>query len=381
MTSVDFLKERINNYNSNITLEDTLYLMRLILTHQCNLNCEYCYEKHKDCQSMEFEIAKQIIDNEYKKALDQNSSLFVISLFGGEPNLKFELIKQIEEYLTSLDYNIPYVLSITTNGVNFTEEQKHWYLEHKSTVELSLSIDGDKLTQNLHRGHFDDIDIKFFATNYPNQFFNMTIMPDTLKYFMDNINFLSQFNVPINCNLASGYVFEDKSDIDLFISNLRKLADLYLTDITQKPISTLNVIQLTDLVMPHKCYYTCGFNTYDCDGKKYLCNESLPFVLGDIKLNNPLYIKQELIPVKCLTCKLHKGCLECAALNAIITQDATKVDNKNCMIKKAIYHELASFAIALEKQDLLNGYDEGIHKKILEGALLVLESEGINYEI
>ena len=122
MTSVDFLKERINNYNSNITLEDTLYLMRLILTHQCNLNCEYCYEKHKDCQSMEFEIAKQIIDNEYKKALDQNSSLFVISLFGGEPNLKFELIKQIEEYLTSLDYNIPYVLSITTNGVNFTEE-------------------------------------------------------------------------------------------------------------------------------------------------------------------------------------------------------------------------------------------------------------------
>ena len=122
MTSVDFLKERIDNYNSNITLEDTLYLMRLILTHQCNLNCKYCYEKHKDCQSMEFEIAKQIIDNEYKKALDQNSSLFVISLFGGEPNLKFELIKQIEEYLTSLDYNIPYVLSITTNGVNFTEE-------------------------------------------------------------------------------------------------------------------------------------------------------------------------------------------------------------------------------------------------------------------
>ena len=40
----------------------------LFLTHKCNLNCVYCYEKYKNDATMSFELAKNIIDEEFQKS-------------------------------------------------------------------------------------------------------------------------------------------------------------------------------------------------------------------------------------------------------------------------------------------------------------------------
>ena len=64
----------------------------LVLTHQCNLACTYCYEKHKDNQRMSFDVANQII-------LDGMGTQF-------DPSLKkyyLEARPHFEEYYQSLD--------------------------------------------------------------------------------------------------------------------------------------------------------------------------------------------------------------------------------------------------------------------------------------
>ena len=35
-----------------------LYDPTICVTHSCNLNCVYCYQKHKDSVSMDFDTAK-----------------------------------------------------------------------------------------------------------------------------------------------------------------------------------------------------------------------------------------------------------------------------------------------------------------------------------
>lgn len=69
----------------------------LIITENCNLNCTYCYEKHKENSYMTFETAKKIIDKEFEEVSDKD--FIQVEFFGGEPFLNFDLIKEVVEYV------------------------------------------------------------------------------------------------------------------------------------------------------------------------------------------------------------------------------------------------------------------------------------------
>lgn len=44
-----------------------VYHIMLLLTNECNLNCIYCYEHHKNVSKMTFHTAKYILDENIKK--------------------------------------------------------------------------------------------------------------------------------------------------------------------------------------------------------------------------------------------------------------------------------------------------------------------------
>ena len=69
----------------------------LIISHDCNLQCGYCFADHGtfggEKKLMSFETAKKIID----KLLGENSNNFIM-FYGGEPFLNFPLMKDVIEY-------------------------------------------------------------------------------------------------------------------------------------------------------------------------------------------------------------------------------------------------------------------------------------------
>ena len=68
------------------------------LTHACQLNCIYCYEKQKDNYSrMNYYKAIEVIDSIFENA-PSNVDGVEICFIGGEPLLEYNLIKQIVEY-------------------------------------------------------------------------------------------------------------------------------------------------------------------------------------------------------------------------------------------------------------------------------------------
>ena len=82
---------------TNSSIFPPITKLDLILTSGCNLACKYCFEKNCESHgSMENTIAKSAVD----LLLDYsaNESNLTILFFGGEPTLKFDLIKEITIY-------------------------------------------------------------------------------------------------------------------------------------------------------------------------------------------------------------------------------------------------------------------------------------------
>ena len=86
---------------------DNKYLT-LVLTHQCNLRCTYCYEKHKDNKKMTFKTACDILTKEMN--IEDGSKNVEIDLFGGEPLLEFDLIKRLVEWSRTQNWKKNYII-------------------------------------------------------------------------------------------------------------------------------------------------------------------------------------------------------------------------------------------------------------------------------
>ena len=162
----------------------------LCLTHRCNLNCVYCYERHDSAHEMNFDVAKTIIDR-VSHQYDTNNAHIEFLLFGGEPLLRFSLIQSIVQYLRSSAELPHYNVFAPTNGTVLTEDMKTWLRENKDCFVLGLSLDGAKSTQDRNRSNsFDKIDLNFFKTTWPTQNVKMTVSRESICNYANDVIFM-----------------------------------------------------------------------------------------------------------------------------------------------------------------------------------------------
>ena len=144
-------------YNSISNLNQ----MCLEVTERCNLRCDYCIyhkENHKfrnyGERDMSWEIAQKAIDY-YLAHADPNRSFF--AFYGGEPLLKFDLIRKCIEYIQCKNvYNHKISYSMTTNGTLMTPEKAAFFASIPE-FNIVFSIDGDQLTHDEQRKDINGI--------------------------------------------------------------------------------------------------------------------------------------------------------------------------------------------------------------------------------
>ncbi|MBU5299506.1 radical SAM protein [Clostridium sporogenes] len=126
----------------------------LEVTEECNLRCDYCiYNDENDGfrdfgrHNMSWDTAKKAIDYIFKTSL--RDEIF-IGFYGGEPLLRFDLIKKCVEYALNNKADKDVIFAMTTNGVLMTPDKADFF---SSVPQFSLmfSLDGDKETNNEHR--------------------------------------------------------------------------------------------------------------------------------------------------------------------------------------------------------------------------------------
>ncbi len=146
-------------------LDHRVQFLILQVTQSCNLRCDYCTysgqynNRVHSGKSMTWELAKKSIDYLYDHSNEIEKVR--ISFYGGEPLLRFDLIKKCVEYVKETYPDRITNYGITTNGTLLSGEIAEFLINNHFSITISL--DGSKKDHDANRkfangeGSFDTI--------------------------------------------------------------------------------------------------------------------------------------------------------------------------------------------------------------------------------
>lgn len=328
----------------------------LMVTHGCNLNCTYCYERFKSNKMMSVEMAKSIIIKEFDEA--KKSGIYneiEFDLMGGEPFVNFALIKEIVEWVDAMNpAPLPYIFFASTNATLLTEERKEWLRAHRDSIALGASYDGSPEMQQTNRGN-TSVDLAFFKETWPEQHFQMTISKESLPNMAAGIMAMMQQGYQIETSVAHGIDWTP-ADAQVYYQQLTILGKWFLEHPEVTPLwrlsRYLNLAADPQRVPSHKgCGTGTGMITYDVDGRTYGCHMFTPIVLGEARateLKNIDWEDERLFsdPV-CDRCMLKALCSTCPGFNYHFRNHVGTRDKSRCGMALAEAKAAAEFQLAL----------------------------------
>lgn len=357
-----------DNANAELCSKSNKKLITITLTNDCNLNCIYCYEHNKSTKSISADLAKEIIKQEFDKEDDFAEIEF--DLFGGEPFLEWDLIRELSEYISL--YNSPKkrITFISTNGTLVHGKIQDYLLQHRDFLQCGLSIDGTPVMHNMNRSNsFDLIDTEFFCKTYPNQGVKMTVSVESLRNMYEGVLFLHRLGFKnINCNLAYNINWDDAKHSTILAEELFKLISFYLNNPDIKPCSILNS-NISQISFGKHSTRWCGagieMRTYDVNGDCYPCQFFMPLSCGVDKAKkvNSLKFYTDEIPVealdkKCRNCSIQNACPVCVGSNYARTGNLYGRDENYCKLMKIIIKARSYFRAKQWELGQLNGLSD-----------------------
>lgn len=334
--------------------------LELILTENCNLRCSYCWERDKRPHDMSATVAHAAVDFLLTHSRDVQD--VGILFFGGEPLLKFDLMKDVWEYVTRraepLGKKISW--SMTTNGTLLTEDIAQWLAEHG--VKYLLSLDGAKEDHDRHRrfpdgrGSFDCIAAKlpFMRRYQPWLGARITVTPETARSLRSSVELLhglgiNQFLFSEACGIPW-----TSADLAAYETSLFALSDLYLEKrLARCPFRMTLFEECEPGRGPKTHYWGCGA------GHGRICADSYGDLYGCSKLANITGNRNGVLPLgnvfqgiigidhrkmlnvasvgprtKCRECQLQGTCSGgCPAVNAAATGSIFLPDATSCQMQ------------------------------------------------
>lgn len=346
----------------------------LMLTHRCNLDCIYCYQKHKTAKDMSLETAKAILETEVKQAkVSENIDSIRFDMFGGEPFLKFDLIRELCHWAweTITDFN--FTIFITTNGTLIDDEIKQWLALHKEKIHIAMSVDGTDDVQECNRGcHSSELPINFVLNTLPNRFISMTVSRQSLHKFADELISFYEQGYSVEGRPAQGTDWQE-GDGKVYEVQLTKIAKYYLEHPEITPIYLFQEASFVQLLYDHpneKFAKVCGIINeivaYNVDGKLYPCHHFVPNVHGkedileDLKKIDFSDISK-FIDEECIKCDIIKLCRSCCARNYTERGDIRIRDKRACQMILAESKVISSYQI----QKLMSNKDHLTSSELL----------------
>lgn len=201
------LKENLNTKAGQLILK---------LTDNCNFRCKYCIfnedytgDMNFSSNEMSWETAKKAVDYFYSHSTATENP--AITFYGGEPLLKFALLKQVIEYSRKLFKDREVTFSFTTNVSLVTDEIAD-YLTSVPNMSILCSIDGPKEVHDSCRkfiggkGTFDSV---------------ITGLKKLHKANVKN----KQATISVNAVFTPPYSFEKLDKIEAFFLHNEYLSD------------------------------------------------------------------------------------------------------------------------------------------------------------
>ena len=169
----------------------------IIPTLRCNQKCVYCHASSKPLDDKEEEMDEETAKKTVDFIFQSPSETIIIEFQGGEPLIKFDIIKYIIDYAKTINKNKKknLIFTIVTNLSLMNEDKMNYLI--KNEVGVCTSLDGPAELHNKNRPFMNNVEsyeftekwIKRFAKKYKekkieNRKMNalITITKDSLKY-------------------------------------------------------------------------------------------------------------------------------------------------------------------------------------------------------
>jgi uncharacterized protein len=193
------LEDQINQELTQIILE---------LTGRCNLRCGYCIynegcnlNRDFNQSDMSIDVAKAAVDYANKHSKEK----VAVTFYGGEPLLKFDLLKWVIEYSLQTLGQKELTFSLTTN-LTLVTPQIAEYLASIPGLSVVCSFDGPEYVQNSYRKYINGLG------SFSEAYRGLKLLADA---FTKSKNIMS-----INAVFAPPYSYEKLQDINTFFSEL-----------------------------------------------------------------------------------------------------------------------------------------------------------------
>lgn len=248
--------------------------LALVMTRDCNLCCSYCYVR-KSKTKIKFEQGKKVLSSFLKFPGSQKEVIFT----GGEPLLTFPTVKKLilfsQQYKNKNNKKIKFFF--LTNGIGLNKKHLDFFQKHN--VEVQLSLDGEKNTQDLHRktpngGSFNILKSKLpILKEYNNISINAVFTPETIKHLYKNIKFFYKYFHKVRLSYAYDANWS-KRDLIEFSKVLDKILEWYLKIREKKRFVVENIeclINKNFVSEKQKKDSICDTICYSADGLYFSC--------------------------------------------------------------------------------------------------------------
>lgn len=125
--------------------------LTVLLTHNCQMKCQYCFEGQKDGTSLSEKTGHEII--RYLESHKEIGNRLRITWFGGEPLLSFDTLYRLSrQFIKFCDINNwTYSADITTNGFALTKSRCQKLVNECLVKRYIITIDGPEEIHNRRR--------------------------------------------------------------------------------------------------------------------------------------------------------------------------------------------------------------------------------------
>lgn len=334
----------------------------LMVTHQCNLRCDYCYTGRKLARAMSPQVGRVAIDRAVR-SLTPGATL-ELGFFGGEPLLEADLVAALLEYArertTSADVQLR--AGLTTNGTVLT--QSVWRLMLLDDLDVCVSCDGLPEIHDRHRQRPEGggTAAQVLATiahlldaGRPARVM-MVVRPDTGGSVAEGIQYLrdrgvTQFDLALDVWAAW-----KSSDMVRLEESLIRVARVWLDGLPQCGINWFDEKAGRVMGTPADATARCGFGDGEIavapSGRLYPCER----LIGEDQEDHPMRLPGNALdgsdfcrdpaPARsapaCSVCAIAEHCsTTCRCNNYVRTGDVQRPDALLCLLDRICLRETA----------------------------------------
>jgi len=284
------------------------------LTGACNLGCQYCFANKIASKHMSLETGRDVIRWMFENTIGAKEDPLILSFFGGEPLLRFDVLRQMVEYGNKLSgkYGKRIIFSVTTNGTLISNEILDFFEENQ--ISILFSVDGDKKTNDMYRNFKDGSsaaetiykNAQSVLARFPNVAARMTVVKENIHLLSYNIKFLHELGFQFISPCPALEMIDEHKAWEEFDHQCRLATEYVIENALNNDYLHLHFLDngVDQIIEKYEIDVACGagktFVGIDVNGDIYPCHRFVSYAISDKKLFRLGNVYEGINPIKAL---------------------------------------------------------------------------------